>query len=271
MIKKVSSLVFLILLFNSIFYLQSLLKSELQFYLLGFRLNLFMVINFLLIYFNREKLSLIIPFLKYPGKVRDYFTTFLFPVMSVGITLLIINQIGVLKYKKPDFLIEFGLTSLIDIPIYYFWNLPFLISSIALIILLIERFSFLRVTIFSILTSMAFIFSDGERFLNKFVLVELYFWLLIFALIFYNMSVLKIYKSIWISVFSIIISIYSYVLVFGSKNSFVIRTFFARTYSEWDGIFTIKKINSEIIDLVFAGSIILFALFFFIFDREKSS
>lgn len=230
-----------------------------------------MVINFLLIYFNREKLSLVNPYLKNSGKFRNWFVTFFIPVISVGITLLIINQIAILKYKKPDFLIEFGLTALVDLPIYYFWNLPFLLSAIVVIILLVEKLSFLRILIFSILASLAFVFANGEKFLTKFEVVEFSFLLLIFALIFYNLSVLKTYKSIWISVFSIMISIYSYVLVFGSKNSFVIKTFFARTYSEWEGIFTIKKIGNETIDLIFAGSIILFALFFFIFDREKSS
>lgn len=271
MIKRILSIVLLILFCNLIFFLQNLLKSELQFYFIGFRLNLFLIIFLILIYFNQNKLNLSIPYLKNFGKIKNWFYVFVIPTLSAAITILIIDQLGTLKYKKPDFLYEFGLTSLIDIPIYYLWNLPFLLSLLVLIIILIEKFTFLRALLFSFFLNFSFLSLLTEKFSNKIQIEEFSFFILTFAMIFYNQSVLRLFKSIWISIFSILISIYSYVLVFGSKSSFVIKTFFARTYSEWEGIFAIRKVNPEIIDIIFASSIILFGIFFFIFEPRKNN
>lgn len=270
MLKKIISLVILVLSFNLIFFLQDLFKSELQIYLLGFRLNLFLVINLFLIYFNRDKISNVISFLRNAGKIKNWLVVFFIPVFSAGITILILNQIGILRYKKPEFLIEFGITALTDIPLYYIWNLPLLLSFIVLIILLIEKFTFPRTLLISLILTLSFSFFGFENLTSKLKINELSFWALLFGMIFYNQSVLKFNGSIWISIFSILISIYSYVLVFGSKNSFIIKTFFARTYSQWEGIFNIRKVRPETIDLIFTGLMILFGIFFFIFDRKKS-
>jgi len=86
----------------------------------------------------------------------------------------------------------------------------------------------------------------------------------------YNLTILRTYKSLWLTIFSILISIYSFVLVFGSSNAFVIKTFFARMYSDWDGLFVFKKFDIFLIDLFYAGLMILFAILFFIFDKKKN-
>ncbi len=269
MIKKIVSIVLLILIYNLLFYLQYLLRTELQLYLIGFRLNFLFVFNLILIYYHREKLPVITTYLKNFGKIKNWILIFFIPVISSILSILLIIQIGTLKYRKPEFLIEFGLTALLDIPIYYLWNLPLLLSYIVLIILLIEKFTFPRTLLFTFVLTLSYLIPGLGIVTEKFQFLQLSNLILVFGMILFTISVLRFGSSAWLSIFAALISIYSFVLVFGSKNSFVINTFFARNYKEWEGIFSIKKIEPEIIDLIYAGIIILFAIFFFIFDRRK--
>lgn len=269
MIKRIVSIFSLVLLYNLVFYFQDLLKTDLQLYLIGFRLNLFLVFNLLLILCYRENLTVIRSYLKNPGKFKNWILIFFIPVFTSLLTILLIYQIGTLKYRKPEFLIEFGLTTLLDIPIYYLWNLPLLLSYLILIILMIEKFTFPRTLLFAFVLNLSFLIPGMGIWTTKFQFLLLSDLILIFGMILFTLSVARFTGSAWLSIFSALISIYSFVLVFGSKNSFVIKTFFASTYKEWEGIFSIKKIEPEIIDLIYASIIILFAIFFFIFDRRK--
>lgn len=269
MSKKVFSLILIILFYNSIFFLQNFFRSELQIYFLGFRLNLFLLLNCILIYKWRDKIFSIVDYLKNLGSARVWILVLLLPIIIISFTILISMQLGNLKYNKPDFLIEFGLSAILDIPLYYIWNLPLLMSAIILVIFLIEKFTLLKSLLFSFLFTISFFVAGIDIFIMKFRIQNFAFLLLVFSLIFYNINVLRFSRSIWVSILSILVSIYSYVLTFGSKNSFVIRTFFGRSYSEWEGVFTIRKINSGTLDSIFAGVTIFFAFFFFIFDKRK--
>ncbi|MCX8056379.1 MAG: hypothetical protein N3F03_02065 [Ignavibacteria bacterium] len=201
--------------------------------------------------------------------MKNWILIFVLPIIFSGIILLYINFNGVLKYKNPDYLVEFGLTSLLDLPIYYLWTLPLVASFFLVAIILSEKFSFHRSLFLSILFTLSVLLVKIDLLENKFKLEDLTIFALIFGFVFYQLSVLKKFKSIWIACFSFLVTIYSYVLVFGSKNSFIIKTFFARTYSEWEGLFSIKKINLSTLDLISSVLFVLLAIFFFIFDRRK--
>lgn len=269
--NKILILIILLISYNLIFFLQVLLKSELNFYLLGFRLNLFLLVNLIILYFNRDKLPNMIDYFKKIGKFKNWVTVFIIPILLTLITLLVLNFISVpLKYEKPQFLIEFGFSSILDLPIYYLWNLPFLISVLMIWILLYSESKLIRAFGVSLILSLTCIMANNNLISGDLDLKNLSFILLIFSMIFFNCSVLKFFQSFWLTVFSILISIYAYVLFFGSSNTFVIKTFFARMYSDWPGIFVIKKNYAEFIDFIFAGFMILFAVLFFIFDKKKS-
>lgn len=270
MIKKILKILLFILVYNVIFFIQSYFESELQLYILGFRLNLFFVFNLYIIYSYRNRLYCIESYFKNFGNLVHWLIVLILPIVIITITLIYIYLVGNLKYKEPQFLIEFGLTSLIDIPIYYIWTFPFIASIVICVIFFVENFSLISLIFYSILFALSFLTLELESISKNFGIENFSSLLLIMSFIFYNLSIIKSFKSIWVSVFSILISIYSFVLVFGSKNSFVIKTFFARTYTEWDGLFLMKKINLEAVDVFFAGLMILFAIFFFIFDRKSS-
>jgi hypothetical protein len=122
-----------------------------------------------------------------------------------------------------------------------------------------------------LLLSLSFISAKPVLTLSKFNPEYFSFLALVFAVLFYNLTIFKIYNSIWLTIFSVLISIYSFVLVFGSNNTFLIKTFFARMYSSWNGLFVFKKLDVYLIDLLFAGLMIIFAFLFFIFDKKKSN
>jgi len=268
--KKIFTIILIVLSYNLIFFLQSYFKSELQIYFLGFRLNLFLFVNSIVILIHKSKLGNFKFYLKNLGSIKNWIVSFALPFVITFISLIIFSTLGNLKYNKPDYLIEFGLTSITDLPIYYLWNLPFLASCILVWLFLLDNITFLRNLFFSFLFTLAFIVLNFDLSHLKLDPSKLSGLVLIFGFIFYNSGLLKSFKSVWISILSILISIYSYVLVFGSKNSFLIKLFFARNYDEWEGIFTIKKVSNEMVDLIFASLMIFFAVFFFIFDKRKS-
>lgn len=269
--RKILTIVALIFSYNLIFFLQDLLKSELQVYLLGFRLNLFLLVNFIIIYFHREKINESLKYFKQVGRLRNWLLTFFIPVISTAITFGLINILDYpFKFKKPDFLIEFGLSSLIDIPVYYLWNLPVIFSTLLIITFIVDDFKFLKILGMSLLITLCFIFVQPVSSFEKINFEKFSYLPLIFGIIFYNLTILRSYNSFWIVHFSILISIYSFVLVFGSSNAFLIKTFFARMYSEWSGFFIFKKSDVYLFDLFYSGLIVLFALLFFIFDKKKN-
>ncbi|NPV12026.1 MAG: hypothetical protein HPY57_09575 [Ignavibacteria bacterium] len=270
--KKIVTLIFLILSYNIVFLLQDLFDSELQIYLLGFRFNLFFLVNCIVIYFHRTRLIELKKYFNQIGRLKAWFISFVIPVFISALTLILIYALGYsFKFKKPEFLIEFGVSSLVDLPIYYIWNLPLLLSSLFVITLILEDFKFLKVFGVCLLLSLSFISAKPVFTLSKFNPEYFSFLALVFAVLFYNLTIFKIYNSIWLTIFSVLISIYSFVLVFGSNNTFLIKTFFARMYSSWNGLFVFKKLDVYLIDLLFAGLMIIFAFLFFIFDKKKSN
>lgn len=269
--KKTFTLIIFIVFYNLIFFFQDLLHSELQIYFLGFRLNLFLLVNLAIIYFYRSKLVELKNYFARIGKLRHWLYVFIIPFVISGLTLGLIQIFGfTFKFKRPQFLIEFGISSLIDFPVYYLWNLPLLLSALLVIKLLLEDFKFLKLLGISFLLSLSFVLVLPISSFKKLDLRFISFLPLIFAMIFYNLTILKTFRSFWISVFSILVSIYSFVLIFGSSNTFLIKTFFARMYSEWSGLFVFKKFDIYLIDLFYAGLMIIFAILFFIFDKKKN-
>ena len=270
--RKILTIIVLFLSYNLIFFLQDLLKSELQIYLLGFRFNLFLLVNLGIIYFHREKFGKYFVYLKQIGKFKNWLLTFFVPILATAFTLGLIKLLGYsLKFKKPEFLIEFGLSSLVDLPIYFLWNLPFLLSTLLVIVFVIDDFKFLKILGVSLLFTFGFISVQPILSFEKINFEKLSYLPLIFAYTIFNLTILRTYRSFWVASFSVLISIYSFVLVFGSTNVFVIKTFFARMYTEWDGLFVFKKLDVYLIDLLYSGLIILFAILFFIFDKKKNN
>ncbi len=255
---------------NLIILAQKYFETELQLYFLGFRINLFFLVSVFLIILNKQNLTLISNFFKNPGKFTDWIKIISVSVFITGIIFLLVYLSGFVKVKQPQFFIEFFVTALTDFPIYYLWNLPFLLSLIILIQVVNTNPNWFNSLYFSVLFTLSVIGAAIE--INKFQIPTLNYSNLIifFAIVYWTYAIHKHYQSIWLTAFSIMTTIYSYILIFGSKNQFLIKTFFARNYEEWQGLLLYKGIEKEIVTISFSFLIIVFGIFFFIFDKRKS-
>lgn len=269
--KRLFTFLFVIAGYNLIFYLQQILQSELQLYFLGFRLNLFLVLNVLLLYLNRDHLKTLIIDLKKTGKLKHWLNAFLIPILSIVIITSLFFITDGIKFIKPEFLVEFAGTAFIDLPIYYLWNLPFVLSTLLLIKLIIQNPGFIRTFIFSILLSLAFISFGFDQFTKKIVLENFLYLILIMSFTFYLLSLFKCYDSYWITILSFFSLLYSFVLILGSEDSFLIKTFFARQYSNWEGLIKVNSNDFIYLKLIIASWMLFLGILFFIFDKRKKS
>lgn len=269
--KRLFTFLFLIAGYNLIFYLQQILQSELQLYFLGFRLNLFLVLNILLLYLNRDQLITLLIDLKKIGKLKHWLNAFQIPILSIVIINILFVITDGIKFKKPEFLIEFAGTAFIDLPIYYLWNLPLVLSTLLLILLIIQKPGFIRSFMFSILFSLAFIIPGFEQFTKKIVLENFLYLILIISFTIFLLSLFKCYDSYWITILAFFSLLYSFVLIFGSENSFLLKTFFARQYSNWEGLIKVNSNDFIYLKLIIAGWMLFLGILFFIFDKRKKS
>ncbi len=251
--------------------MQQVLQSELQLYFLGFRLNLFLALNFLLLYLNREQLVSLSNDFKRVGRFKHYLITFLIPILSILVITFLFFLTNKIKLTKPEFLIEFAGTAFIDLPIYYLWNLPFVLSTLVLIKIMIQNSGFIRTFVFSILFGLGFLVPGFGDFTKKIVLGNFLHLVLIISFTFFVLIVFKYTDSYWISILSFFSLLYSFVLISGSENSFLIKTFFARQYSSWEGLIKIKGDNLFYFNLIVAGWMLFLGVLFFIFDKRKNS
>lgn len=237
-----------------------------QVYFLGFRLNLFILLNLLLIFLYYKKLTieLLLPFKTF-GKFKHWITAFLIPVMISGIVIGAAYIFGEVKVPKLKYFYEFGMTSLLDFPMYFVWTLPFIFSMIYIWFIVLDTQNYFSKVINSILISLSF----SGFYLYNYDKVEIgdyvIYFLLTSSVVLFNYSFFKWSRSLWAASFSIFMTIFSFVLVFGSSNEFLIRTFFARNYNKWEGFFNfnlIKNIPPEsgLIPLLIILSIIFFNL-----------
>lgn len=269
--KRLLTFLLLIAGYNLISYLQQILQSELQLYFLGFRLNLFLALNILLLYWNKEHLVVFLNDLKKTGRIKHWLTAFLIPILSILIiTFLFFIYTGI-KFKKPEFLIELAGTAFIDLPIYYLWDLPFVLSTLLLIMVIIQNPGFIRTLAFSILFGLGFIILGFEQFAKKIVLENFLYITFIVSFIFFVLSLFKYYNSYWITILSFFGLLYSFVLIFGSENSFLIKTFFAREYSKWEGLIKVSDYVLIYLKLIIAGWMLFLGILFFIFDKRKKT
>jgi len=265
-VKKVLSLISFIFLYNLILLLQNYTGEVYQIYLIGFRFNLFLIINLVLIYINRREVKNFLTELKLIGKFRDWSFAFLVPILITALVITLAYFLGKVEYNKPDFIIELAGTLLLDLPMYYLWNLPFLISVLILIRYFVGSVSSIRLLLFGLIFNLALVADKIFELNNTENLLAYY--AVNAGLIFFNLFVFVSSKSFWVALLSILMSIYSYVIVMGSNNKFIIQTFFARRYESWEGIFSLSFTQQFLPEYLHGLLFVIFGLFFFILKNK---
>lgn len=269
MIRKFFSLSLFISLYNLLFYLCKTLDIEFQLYFLGLRLNLFLLINFLSLLILKTKWNELSPFLKLIGKLKNWIKVFLIPILIIILLFITALIFGKIKYLNPEYFFEFEVTSLIDIPIYYTWTLPITFSLSCLMILWIGKINFFSILKFSFLLTLAFLlFKYNPKQFN--LLNNLHMYLLIFSYFIFQYALFNKFKSILLLSFSLFWGFYPFVILFGSDDSLLLHTFFARGYDKWEGMFNIILPINFSTQYIISISLILIGLFFFILEKKNS-
>ncbi|HEX2983626.1 MAG TPA: hypothetical protein VHO28_08800 [Ignavibacteriales bacterium] len=196
--------------------------------LLGFRFHLGLAIP-LLIYYLFAKETYIKKYFTGPELKNLWSILFigLVPIlMEVVLLLLSIAKIG-----DPLYFYEFGLTSIVDFPVYFIWNLPQLLLLTLFILNALEdkkNYSLAAVIFFALFLYQGVTFSK-EITVNYQALVFLFSTaFLIWAGLAYFSSILEITSALFFIIWGAI-------LINGSSSQVLINIFFAKNYSSWEG------------------------------------
>jgi hypothetical protein len=233
------------------------------FIFLGFRFHLGSILPFFIL-FNNDTLKSISLLLRKPH-FRKKFLPFMWIVFALIILFVVLYLFKKIKPGDPDYFYEFGLSSIFDFPLYLIWNFPqmCLLFLTLLIFSKQTRFSYLNVFIGLILL-FGFETIPLDSDFNLMQVVSLVLMSLIASIF-----VTRLKNIYW---FSIIIfsSVWSIILLFGSRSELLINIFFAREYSSWDGFFKIGKEISSFVVPSFFLIILILIISYLVFHRKKA-
>lgn len=268
--KKIILILIISCLFNNLFYfLSETFSFPIQFYLLGFRFNIFLFLNIVIMvfYFNKIEKDVFWSYFRFQN-FSLYFNYFFLMILIYGIICGILFSFGLVSIQKNKYFYEFGISSLFDFPIYFIWNLPFLLS----IEIVWRLFPQSKSVLINVFTSFLFVLNfflpifimknDGFS-LQNFSLI-----IFPFSLALYNSFILDYKKNLWLNSLNLFFSVWLLIILFGSKDNFLINTFFGRNYEEWEGFFKIKnQINFSVSSLI--GFLFLIFCIKFYFNKRK--
>jgi hypothetical protein len=167
----------------------------------------------------------------------------------------------------PEYFYEFGLSSIVDFPIYLIW------SSIQLILLylffLIIHKSF-KNSFFIILMSAILIFAYEFIPLRK--MIFNYESIAAFLLLCLILTVtIKFLNNIYLFVLLLFSIIWFSLLAFGTSSSTLVNLFFAANYNSWEGFLTVDKIVSDFIIPINFFLLLFSLLILSLVTKRKSS
>ncbi len=228
--------------------------------LIGFRFQLAMVLP-LLIYFRKSDLPKLKKYFTHPsynGTLGPLGWIFLPLVIVLGLLFILKKA----ELGDPDYFYEFGMSSIIDYPIYLVWNLPQLFCFAAFVMLVTsENFKSVFMPAVLIVVNFAFEFVPAGKDKMSFQLI--------LSAVFISLSaalLLKYFRNIyWISIILFTI-LWSGLLAFGSGSTEMIHLLFASQYQAWDGFFDVSK---NLVSFVMPAQAALTALFIFISVRLR--
>lgn len=232
---KIISIFFLIIIINAAGLLLKYYGLDAYIILAGFRFYISLVLPFLIIYRNSQ-LGSIKKILVRPSYNRTFqpLSWVFLPLIILVASLYISKQIGI---GDPDYFYEFGLSSIIDYPLYIIWNLPHLLM-FAVFLILIQpsvKFNFF----FSFLTALlcfTFIFVPLDKIKPDYFNISSFVFILASAIL-----IIKYFQNVyWFSIIIFTI-LWSNILTFGSDSQTLIHMLFASKYQSWEGFLEVSK------------------------------
>lgn len=233
----------------------------------GIMLRYFNLDTYIILAGFRFQLSFVLPIIVLAGGLEKGFIKRLFtspgrrhsvlplawivvPVLIIGLLLFLFKKVSP---GDPEYFYEFGLSSVIDYPVYLLWNFP---QAMLLFIFLDLALRKLDGSILMTVIAAASIFAYEFVPLNSsFIGYPAVISLILFAVIF--VLFIKYYGNIYwfaILVFSIP---WIYFLLFGSTAGEIVHLLFAARYTSWEGFLDCDK---NILPFVLAAQLMLTVL-----------
>lgn len=236
-------------------------KLDTYFILIGFRFHIGFFLPFLLLLYKADIHYIKSFFVSLPYK--RYSILFLIVIIPLLIVYLLLYASKNISICNPDYFYEFGLSSIVDYPVYLIWNLPQLFMIFLFLNSAKREYRFIKITLLVILL-FAFELVPIHEKINYIALSCLLLSSLITALLITNFRNIYLFS---ISVFSIF---WVSILSFGSNSKELINILFAAQYETWEGFFEINKRLTEYVTPVYFGIVFLtLFLLWFIMLRDK--
>ncbi len=206
---------------------------------LGFRFHLAAIIP-LLVVIKSEQLSLLKSAFTHPQFVKVGRVILLFIFVNV-LFISILFLLKKIEIGDPEYFYEFGLSSIIDYPIYLIWNSFQLIFLYFFLLIVQKSFKYEFIILF-VTCVLIFIyeFIPITKFSVDYKAISSFLVLCLICSI-----ILKYFNNVYLFVILIFSIIWINVLSFGSSSQAIIKLFFAANYDSWEGFFTVDKTISN--------------------------
>lgn len=231
----------------------------------GFRFHISAIVPLLFI-LKKEHLLIIKNGFVNPEYKKNLLPLFLI-ILSLILAAAAFYFIAEAKLTEPKYFYEFGLSSIIDFPIYLIWNFPqlSLLFFFLLMIYTSAKNVFLIYGTLILIFAFEFIPYEGSE-INYFPAAALAIGSAVPVLIIHK------FRNIYWFAVAIFTMLWVYFLSFGSDSELIVNLLFANQYKSWEGFFTLKK---EYADIYLPAYLILFAVVFlsasFFSKKNKST
>jgi hypothetical protein len=203
--------------------------------IVGFRFHLSFVLPFLIV-FRPEQLRFIKKLFTKPNNKKTILPLLwiLLPVVLIIAVLFLLKKINI---GDPEYFYEFGLSSIVDYPIYLLWNFPQIIM-LFIFLAVSSTLNNKKIIIPFLLIVLLFVFEFipiGAIEFSVTGIVPLILMAVISGLI------IKYFQNIYWFVILIFSVFWLHFLCFGSGSETIINLLFAARYNSWEGFFSVNK------------------------------
>lgn len=240
-------------------------ELDTYFIFIGFRFHFSLIISFLCI-LNYIDLASLKEMFVHPAKQRFVLILILsfLPLLVIPLDMLVLNQF---KVAEQDYFFEFGLSSIVDYPVYLIWNVPqmFMLFIFMNTVIFSPKHKFIKafLIIFSLFFYEIFFVYSKINFadihfseINYSDVTSYIFAVLLTALFISRVNNIYLFAVILFSV------LWSAVLTFGSNSETIINILLASQYESWSGfIKPDKNLYAMYIQSAYLLLIIIFSFF----------
>ena len=250
---------------NSVILLLKYLNLNTYVIIIGFRCHISFVLPFFLI-FNSDFL----PFIKRSFLNPDYKKASVFLVLMI---LPFLIEMGYLYFTHnidlgdPDYFYEFGVSSVLDYPVYLIWNFP---QIILLYLFLAGVSTISKYRFITVFLSIIFLFVSELIPVNHapFPYSEM---TILFACSVMFSVLINYYRNIYWFCISVFTLLWLPVLSFGTGSKAIVNLLFASQYKYWDGFFEVQKIYAPFALPVYFVLALIISLFFYLLKFKKGT